>query len=274
MRKKQKNSHFYRQIGVSIDNNIFTCLYFGEQGEPIFFTIELNNTDYFLSSLKAKLENFKNLNKYQWITSVSPHYIWQKSVVFPIDLSLEDKRQQALFLLESDLPVPFTQVWFDMYEKQFAQSTRIDLFAIQQDIAKNYIEKFYPIKINVLDNKIYSIKRAFNYLISKDVFESGVLEKSIFIYYQKGRAIIITETIQQLIVLEKTLQKNTALFTIVEQFCQQYNLLEEAIFLFQDLENPIKELLPKNWHLVETSLPFIPLGNVLWNGAEKGCYEY
>lgn len=260
MLERIKKSYFLKQVGVSIKNNIFTFFYFKEDKTPEFFSIKMEGENEFLSILENAFGKRKNFNQYQWVVSIPPHYIWQKSIVFPDYIEKQERLQQALFLLESELPIALEDIWFDINEKFFVQSIRMDLFAIQQEKVKSYVNQFQPIKITVLDNKIYAIKRAFTYLIPSDIFSTECLEKSIFVYQDSQSVVVIAETAQQLIILEKISQKITAL---VAEFCQQYELLAAQVFLFQDDINQ-EDSYPENWFIVETPLPFIPLGNALW----------
>ena len=51
----------------------------------------------------------------------------------------------------------------------------------------------------------------------------------------------------------------TALY---EQFTERFDGQIERIFVYQIPSR--HTLLPENWHRVETDLPFIALGNALW----------
>lgn len=195
-----------------------------------------------------------NLFKFRFITAIEAHRIWYKTLILPHQLNEAECRQQCLFVLQKELPVPLAELWFDYCAVSLKQGLRLDIFAILQKIARPHLDALLPLHIEVLDNAAHCILRAFNYLLPPKEQRS-----TLFLYQNEQGCLALQNKSHQLQLLHKTVQNPTAL---VQQYCEHYAESPEQVMFYSTYESD--QPLPTEWQIVHTELPFIALGAALW----------
>lgn len=245
-----------------------------EQQQPQCHSIPITQWLSRYSELASKLGlSSKTLNKptyIQWSSAIYPQHIWSKSLILPYLLNQQEQQQQVDYLLQKELPLPLTQVWFDYYyqampiaTEQAPQNSRLDIFAIEQQNAQQYLEQFTPIKINILDNLVYALLRGFYYLCPTLQNNPEVL----WIYQDQQIVIAIQNKPHQLQMLHKTAGNLTAL---IQQYEQTYPHSAKHYVYYQTAGNTQFSINHcsvsdnKVWQILDNHLPLIPLGCALW----------
>ena len=145
-------------------------------------------------------------------------------------------------------------MWFDYISTPLKQGFRLEITAIREASAQTYLQDFQPFRINVLDVVPHSILRAFQYLLNEQVRS----ENTLFLFQEDDYCLVICERSQQL----QILQSHENLTALYEQFIERFEGQFEQVFVYQIPSSHTP--LPENWQRVETDLPFIALGNALW----------
>lgn len=157
-------------------------------------------------------------------------------------------------MIEKELPIFLEELWFDYRSTPLKQGFRLEVTAIRQSTAQTYLQDFQPFKINVLDVASNAVLRAFQYLLNEQVRS----ENTLFLFQEDDYCLAICERSQQ----SQILQSHENLTALYEQFTERFEGQLEQVFVYQipSSHTPLLE----NWQRVETELPFIALGNALW----------
>lgn len=242
------------QIGLWYHNQNVDLVWFDKQNQAQ--CLHLDDID--LLDLPSALNRHSNYLRrsasYKYITSIMPHQIWQKTLILPHNLTPVECEQQCHFTLTNELPIPINEIWYDYAATPLKQGFRLEIFAIRQQIAKDYLHQFAPLQIDVLDNTAKAILRATEYVLGKPFPANAVL-----LYQDALGALAVQHKLQQTQTLFQTDKNLTALLA---QYCQRYDEQPEQIFYYQMVRND--SVVPKHWRPVETHLPLIALGNALW----------
>ncbi|MBS6669776.1 MAG: competence protein ComA, partial [Haemophilus parainfluenzae] len=86
---------------------------------------------------------------------------------------------------------------------------------------------------------------------------------ALFLYQDQQGCLAVCERLQQ----RQVLQSQRDLYELYQQFTQRFPETIEQIYVYQTpdmLNSDTIELQPKDWQRIETDLPFIALGNALW----------
>lgn len=248
---KKVSQRKIQQIGLWKNGINYECVWFDEENKPYFCYIkEPIPLDY------SSLFVISNQTEYclKFITAILPQKTWTKTLLLPEGLNSTECEQQCHFLLSQELPIPIEDIWFDYQSEQMKQGFKLTIFAIKKQIATDYISTYTPLPIDVLDCCINSLVRAFQY------FTSNQLEHHhLYLYLDEQYAFAINVTPQQIRFIQQT-EKN--LMDIVNLFCQRYTFSPKQIYVYHTKQN--QQTLPKHWKKIETNLPFIALGNALW----------
>ena len=145
-------------------------------------------------------------------------------------------------------------MWFDYRSTSLKQGFRLEVTAIRKSIAQTYLQDFQPFKINVLDVASNAVLRAFQYLLNEQVRS----ENTLFLFQEDDYCLAICERSQQ----SQILQSHENLTALYEQFTERFEGQLEQVFVYQ-IPSSYTPLL-ENWQRIETELPFIALGNALW----------
>ena len=245
MQFSQKN-HRTLQIGIHRKQGYFDFVWFAELEQPQCYQIFVNDKDFknrFLQHLKIQSQG-KNF-PLQFVASISAHLTWSKVLMLPQILNAQECHQQCKFVIEKELPIPLDDLWLDYF---------LEITAIREASAQTYLQDFQPFIINVLDVVPHSILRAFQYLLNEQVR----LENTLFLFQEDDYCLAICERSQQ----SKILQSHENLTVLYEQFIERFEGQLEQVFVYQIPSSHTP--LPENWQRVETDLPFIALGNALW----------
>ena len=196
-------------------------------------------------------------NQCCFIGSISPHLTWSKTLILPQTLNAQECEQQCRFILQKELPIPLDELWFDYLSMPLKQGFRLDITVIRQESAKAELAKYLPLKLTALDLLNHSILRVFYAILGQEP------TNALFLYQDQQGCLAVCERLQQ----RQVLQSQSDLSGLYQQFIQRFPETIEQIYVYQtpDILNsrPI-ELLPQDWLRIETDLPFIALGNALW----------
>ena len=256
-----RKNHRTLQIGIHRKQGYFDFVWFDELEQPQCYQIFVNDKDFknrFLQHLKIQFQG-KNF-PLQFVASISAHLTWSKVLMLPQLLNSQECHQQCKFVIEKELPIPLDELWFDYISTPLKQGFRLEITAIREASAQTYLQDFQPFKINVLDVVPHSILRAFQYLLNEQVRS----ENTLFLFQEDDYCLAICERTQQ----SQILQSHENLTVLYEQFTERFEGKLEQVFVYQ-IPSSHTGLL-ENWQRVETDLPFIALGNALW---QKDLYQ-
>ena len=256
-----RKNHRTLQIGIHRKQGYFDFVWFDELEQPQCYQIFVNDKDFknrFLQHLKIQFQG-KNF-PLQFVASISAHLTWSKVLMLPQLLNSQECHQQCKFVIEKELPIPLDELWFDYISTPLKQGFRLEITAIREASAQTYLQDFQPFRINVLDVVPHSILRAFQYLLNEQVRS----ENTLFLFREDDYCLAICERTQQ----SQILQSHENLTVLYEQFTERFEGKLEQVFVYQ-IPSSHTGLL-ENWQRVETDLPFIALGNALW---QKDLYQ-
>ena len=192
-----------------------------------------------------------------FICAISPHLTWSKTLILPQTLNVQECEQQCRFILQKELPIPLDELWFDYLTTPLKQGFRLDITAIRQESAKAELAKYLPLKLTALDLLNHSILRAFYAILGQEP------TNALFLYQDQQGCLAVCERLQQ----RQVLQSQSDLSELYQQFIQRFPETIEQIYVYQTpdiLNSHTIELLSQDWLRIETDLPFIALGNALW----------
>ncbi|MDO4430058.1 MAG: competence protein ComA [Lonepinella koalarum] len=253
MLKKRKDT--LTQVGLWQNNEGIQTLWFDSKNQPHFWQAADSVTPLQIAkniATKLTQDNPSLKVGLTFITAISSKHIWSKTLILPHALSSAECEQQCRYVLAQELPVPLDELWFDFCSKPLKQSFRLDIFAVMQSIAKQQVDKFSPLKINVLDTLSHCLLRAFRY------FQPHLDDAETLLLYQDGEHSIAIQNKTHQLQLLQTQGNLTALF---EQFCERYEEKPNAVIYYRTTG---QEILPNNWQEINTELPLIALGAALW----------
>ena len=256
-----RKNHRTLQIGIHRKQGYFDFVWFDELEQPQCYQIFVNDKDFknrFLQHLKIQFQG-KNF-PLQFVASISAHLTWSKVLMLPQLLNSQECHQQCKFVIEKELPIPLDELWFDYISTPLKQGFRLEITAIREASAQTYLQDFQPFRINVLDVVPHSILRAFQYFLNEQVRS----ENTLFLFQEDDYCLAICERTQQ----SQILQSHENLTVLYEQFTERFEGKLEQVFVYQ-IPSSHTGLL-ENWQRVETDLPFIALGNALW---QKDLYQ-
>ncbi|VEH64945.1 competence protein A [Rodentibacter pneumotropicus] len=96
--------------------------------------------------------------------------------------------------------------------------------------------------------------RTFCFLLGKEVQENAL-----YLYQDESHCFAIMNVSHS----QQLLQTSENLTALYAQFCQRFDVEIERIYVYQTVDTEQTDL-PENWRRVMTNLPFIALGNALW----------
>lgn len=248
-------NHRTLQIGIHRKQGYFDFVWFDELEQPQCYQIFVNDKDFknrFLQHLKIQFQG--KTFPLQFVASISAHLTWSKVLMLPQILNTQECHQQCKFVIEKELPIPLDELWFDYISTPLKQGFCLEITAIREASAKTYLQDFQPFRINVLNVVPHSILRAFQYLLNEQVRS----ENTLFLFQEDDYCLAICERAQQ----SQILQSHENLIALYEQFTERFERQFEQVFVYQIPSS--YTLLPEHWHRIETDLPFIALGNALW----------
>ncbi|OOF57438.1 pilus assembly protein PilM [Rodentibacter myodis] len=248
--KKRQNL----QIGVAQQGNQFQFVWLNSAQQVQFLCLPTENP-HIKTTLMARLVQDFPQHHFQLhlIGSIYPHLTWSKTLVLPQVLNAQECEQQCRFVLQKELPVPLEELWFDYTSTPLKQGFRLEIHAVRRQVAGEMQKAYGDLSLNILDVSHYAILRAFRFILGED------RDNSLYLYQDENYCFAIMELAQQLQLLQ-TSENLTALY---EQFCLRFEPEIERVYVYQT-ENVVSVDLPENWQKVETPLPFIALGNALW----------
>lgn len=243
-----------QQIGVSKqqDNLYFVWLDEFHKVQSIFLNGQQKDI---FSQLLPYLP--QKTNQCCFIGAISPHLTWSKTLILPQTLNAQECEQQCRFILQKELPIPLDELWFDYLTMPLKQGFRLDITAIRKESANAELAKYLPLKLTALDLLNHSILRAFYAILGQEP------TNTLFLYQDQQGCLAGCERLQQ----RQVLQSQRNLSELYQQFIQRFPEKIEQVYVYQTpdiLNSHTIESLPKNWQRIETDLPFIALGNALW----------
>ncbi len=252
-RKKRNVSLIQVGICKTVHQQV-EAVWLDKQRQPHFLLTDIGNISALPQQIAARQPDFEGRLKLKFITAVSPHKIWSKTLILPQQLNAQECEQQCRFVLQNELPVPFEELWFDYCSTPLKQGLRLDIFAIIQSAAQAHLAQFSPLHIDVLDNAAHCLLRAFRYFTT-DIPSISPL----FLYQDETNGIALQNKPHQLQLIQQTAQNPTALLA---QYSERYAENIEQVICYNSSKT--QHDLPENWQTVETDIPFLALGAALW----------
>ncbi|MCW9719033.1 competence protein ComA [Avibacterium sp. 21-599] len=250
-----------QQVGVWKKGENYQCVWFDETNQVQCCTL---SSPISLPQLARHMPSSSrhSLKTMRFITAISPQYTWIQTLLLPQILTAAECEQQCRFLFSQALPLPIEEIWFDYQLETLKQGVKLSIVAIKKQTALDYLNAYAPLPIQVLDCCIHAIIRAFHYLTG-----IGTESQVLFLYQDEQYTFAIQPNAPAMQFMQH-IDKN--LPALAEMFCQRYSFQPEQIYVYcGDVQ---AQPLPSQWQTVETHLPFIALGNALWQqeGAGNG----
>ncbi|OOF61128.1 pilus assembly protein PilM [Rodentibacter pneumotropicus] len=243
------------QVGVYQQQGHIQFVWLDNLKQVQFLSFLISEANIKTQLMARVVRNFpQNRLQLRLIGCVSPHFTWSKTLILPHMLNTQECEQQCSFVLQKELPIPLDELWFDYAGTDLKQGFRLDIHAIRQQTACEVQRICDELLLNVLDVAHHAIMRTFCFLLGKEVQENAL-----YLYQDESHcfAIMNVSHCQQLL---QTSENLTALYA---QFCQRFDVEIERIYVYQTVDTEQTDL-PENWRRVMTNLPFIALGNALW----------
>ena len=248
-RKQQK-----LQIGVSKQQDNLYFVWLDEFNKVQSICLNGQQKDIF-SQLLPHLP--QKTNQCCFIGAILPHLTWSKTLILPQTLNVQECEQQCRFILQKELPIPLDELWFDYLTMPLKQGFRLDITAIRKESANAELAKYLPLKLTALDLLNHSILRAFYAILGQEP------TNTLFLYQDQQGCLAVCERLQQ----RQVLQSQGDLSELYQQFIQRFPETIEQVYVYQTpdmLNSHTIELQPKDWQRIQIDLPFIALGNALW----------
>lgn len=252
--KIPNRKHLKQAIGLIKQQDIFSFVWLDELHRVQSVCLTGQQGDIF-SQLLPHLP--QKSSQYCFIGAISPHLTWSKTLILPQILNTQECEQQCRFILQKELPIPLDELWFDYLTTPLKQGFRLDITAIRIQSAKAELAKYLPLKLTALDLLNHSILRAFYAILGQEP------TNTLFLYQDQQGCLVVCERLQQ----RQVLQSQSNLYELYQQFVQRFPETIEQVYVYQTpdmLNSHAIQLLPTNWQRIETDLPFIALGNALW----------
>ncbi|MDU8925549.1 competence protein ComA [Pasteurellaceae bacterium LIM206] len=259
MLKLRKNTTVLVPVGLHLRGNEMDVLWFDQDRQTHTFILPPEQTAGLEERINADVSHYLRHNAFtlRWIGNIAPVQIWSKSMVLPAVLSQSECEQQCRYTLQHELPVQLDEVWFDYCAYALKQGMRLDIFAVVETVVQEHLNRFRPVRLDVLDNAVHSMLRAFTFLRGEESHEQHA-DDTLFLYRDEQFALAVKNTTHKLLSLQRTSLKLTELF---HQFCSHYAEVPAHCVAYSRV--PHEEYLP-SWRRVETELPLLALGAALW----------
>ena len=141
------------QVGLWLRHHAVDVVWFDKDNRPHSECLEKLDLLELPATLNRRLAMpARRKSPYKFITAIMPHHIWQKTLILPHNLTPLECEQQCHFTLSNELPLPLEEIWYDYAATPLKQGFRLEIFAIRQQIATDYLQQFMPLQIEVLDN--------------------------------------------------------------------------------------------------------------------------
>lgn len=242
------------QIGVYQQQNQLQFVWLDSRKQVQFLSLADNEKNIEGQLMVRLIEDFQQTRlQLRFIGSISPHLTWSKTLILPQTLNAQECEQQCRFILQKELPISLEELWFDYTSCSLKQGFRLDIHAIRRQVANEAQKAYGDLAINILDVAHHAILRAFRFILDED------RDNSLYLYQDESHCFAMMESIQGLQLLQTT-ENLTALYA---QFCQRFEPEIASVYFYQ-APNMAQEGFPKAWQKVESDVPFIALGNALW----------
>ncbi|MBF0752289.1 MULTISPECIES: competence protein ComA [unclassified Pasteurella] len=242
------------QIGVHQQRDQFQFVWLNSQNQVQSFSLPDDERNIEAQVMARLVQDFPQTRlKLRCVGCILPHLIWSKTLLLPHRLNVQECEQQCRFVLQKELPIPFEELWFDYISTPLKQGFRLEIYAVRRQVAQETQKIYGRLSLDVLDVAYHAILRTFRFLLDEEQ------EDSLYLYQDECHCFAIRPTPQGLQVLQ-TRENLTALYT---QFCQRFEVEIAHVYVYQTSDTEQINL-PENWQRVTINLPFIALGNALW----------
>ncbi|OOF42126.1 competence protein ComA [Rodentibacter rarus] len=242
------------QIGVHQQQNQCQFVWLDSANQVQFFSLSEDEQNIETQLVIRLARDFPQARlKLRYVGCILPHLIWSKTLLLPHKLTPQECEQQCRFVLQKELPIPFEELWFDYLSTPLKQGFRLEIYAVRRQVAQEAQKAYGTLSLDVLDVAYHAILRSFRLLLGEEQ------HNSLYLYQDGSHCFAINVSPQGLQVLQ-TQENLTALYT---QFCQRFEVEIARVYVYQSNEITQRDL-PENWQRVITKLPFIALGNALW----------
>ncbi|TGZ99078.1 pilus assembly protein PilM [Rodentibacter pneumotropicus] len=243
------------QVGVYQQQGHIQFVWLDNLKQVQFLSFLISEANIKTQLMARVVQNFpQNRLQLRLIGCVSPHLTWSKTLILPHMLNTQECEQQCSFVLQKELPIPLDELWFDYASTDLKQGFRLDIHAIRQQTACEVQRICDELLLNVLDVAHHAIMRTFCFLLGKEVQENAL-----YLYQDESHCFAIMNVSHS----QQLLQTSENLTALYAQFCQRFDVEIERIYVYQTVDTEQTDL-PENWRRVMTNLPFIALGNALW----------
>ncbi|THA10944.1 pilus assembly protein PilM [Rodentibacter pneumotropicus] len=243
------------QVGVYQQQGHIQFVWLDNLKQVQFLSFLISEANIKTQLMARVVQNFpQNRLQLRLIGCVFPHLTWSKTLILPHILNTQECEQQCSFVLQKELPIPLDELWFDYAGTDLKQGFRLDIHAIRQQTACEVQRICDELLLNVLDVAHHAIMRTFCFLLGKEVQENAL-----YLYQDESHCFAIMNVSHS----QQLLQTSENLTALYAQFCQRFDVEIERIYVYQTVDTEQTDL-PENWRRVMTNLPFIALGNALW----------
>ncbi|MGX2950110.1 hypothetical protein ACWIUA_04260 [Ursidibacter sp. B-7004-1] len=106
-------------------------------------------------------------SKFTIVVPIPNHYIWQKTVYFPTHFNSQEQYKQVIQILKQALPIPVSQIYFDVKSHQEENHNRIKttIYALR----KSYADPLLSKPNMILDNELFCYLRGVLFLNNSEL---------------------------------------------------------------------------------------------------------
>lgn len=246
-------------VGIWQSSQGFQIAWFDDQGIPYYGfspSAEYGQLRQQIALQTPKL-NFKRI---KWVSAVHSQKIWHRSLILTTNSTKQEIHMHCKHTLERELPLPIAEIYFDYASVNLdSASMRVDLFAIKRSIAEEYIQKYSPLKLDVLDAITQAIMVAFKYLLPEDNNSS-----TLFLYQEDQQILgIYPQKTNDLIWCKNDFYPSE----FCKQFSQMHSLEIGQVVIWQ--AGTSKARIPDHWKQIHSEIPLVALGCALWQGNKN-----
>lgn len=252
---------------ISPVQNKWSCIWFDDENMPQSLLLEQLDETFIMNKIAETFPQNTTI-QLKFITAISPHKVFLKTLILPYDISPKELETQCIITLEENLPIPLDEVWFDFMsgkalENQQSKSCRIDIFAVVKQVAIECVNQYCPLNIQILDCALNALVRGFHYFASAEKIAEIDKYDTLYFYRDNNYVIIFANQPQNWLYQVK---KNSDPIVFIEEFCQRNNL-SPLKYLIYDCAS-IRGNYPLDYQLLPTDFAIIPLGCALWDGED------
>ncbi|MGX3012793.1 hypothetical protein ACWIVY_02725 [Ursidibacter sp. B-7004-1] len=164
---KSHNATHNQKIGISYnEHSICCCINQNKHSLAIWKNVCTSYS--VIEQIDEVIKQAVDLSsKFTIVVPIPNHYIWQKTVYFPTHFNSQEQYKQVIQILKQALPIPVSQIYFDVKSHQEENHNRIKttIYALR----KSYADPFLSKPNMILDNELFCYLRGVLFLNNSEL---------------------------------------------------------------------------------------------------------